>query len=229
MMRLAPGGPFDSERRLPPEIEHNIEAAYDLDKPLYEQYFIYLAGSRTAISARRYKNKDFTVTAADRGRACRSARSLGISAIAHRHSRSARCSASLAALQPEHGQPTIRVMAVAMIGITHPDLRHRAAADADLRRLRLQPVRADFTLPVGGWNGGAFAQHDPAGDRAGAAADRHHRAAGARQHDRSAALQFCPHRARQGPARPSRGHRAMRCAPGCCRWSAISARRSPAS
>ncbi len=25
MMRLAPGGPFDSQRRLPPEIEHNIE------------------------------------------------------------------------------------------------------------------------------------------------------------------------------------------------------------
>jgi oligopeptide transport system permease protein len=32
MMRAAPGGPFDSNRRLPPEIEHNIEAAYDLDK-----------------------------------------------------------------------------------------------------------------------------------------------------------------------------------------------------
>ena len=40
MMRLAPGGPFDGERRLPPEIEHNISAAYNLDKPVYEQYFI---------------------------------------------------------------------------------------------------------------------------------------------------------------------------------------------
>ena len=26
MMRIAPGGPFDSNRRLPPEIEHNIKA-----------------------------------------------------------------------------------------------------------------------------------------------------------------------------------------------------------
>ena len=42
MMRIAPGGPFDSQRHLPPEIEHNIEAAYNLDKPVYEQYFIYL-------------------------------------------------------------------------------------------------------------------------------------------------------------------------------------------
>ena len=27
LMRLAPGGPFDGERRLPPEIERNIKAA----------------------------------------------------------------------------------------------------------------------------------------------------------------------------------------------------------
>jgi len=34
MMRAAPGGPFDSERRLPPEVERNVKAAYNLDKPL---------------------------------------------------------------------------------------------------------------------------------------------------------------------------------------------------
>ena len=39
MMRLAPGGPFDQERRLPPEIEKNIKAAYDLDKPVLQQFF----------------------------------------------------------------------------------------------------------------------------------------------------------------------------------------------
>ena len=39
MMRLAPGGPFDQERRLPPEIEKNILAAYDLDKPVLQQFF----------------------------------------------------------------------------------------------------------------------------------------------------------------------------------------------
>ena len=51
MMRLAPGGPFDSQRRLPPEIEHNIEAAYNLDKPVYEQYLhLSAAGWRMAIS-----------------------------------------------------------------------------------------------------------------------------------------------------------------------------------
>ena len=34
MMRAAPGGPFDSERRLPPEVERNVKAAYNLDKPV---------------------------------------------------------------------------------------------------------------------------------------------------------------------------------------------------
>ena len=37
MMRVAPGGPFDGERKLPPEIERNIKAAYNLDKPVYQQ------------------------------------------------------------------------------------------------------------------------------------------------------------------------------------------------
>ena len=42
MMRVAPGGPFTNERALPPEIERNIKAAYNLDKPVYEQFYIYI-------------------------------------------------------------------------------------------------------------------------------------------------------------------------------------------
>jgi oligopeptide transport system permease protein len=38
LMRAAPGGPFDQERKLPPEIERNVLAAYDLDKPLLQQF-----------------------------------------------------------------------------------------------------------------------------------------------------------------------------------------------
>lgn len=43
LIRLAPGGPFDSERALPPEIEANLAAKYHLDEPLVRQYFRYLA------------------------------------------------------------------------------------------------------------------------------------------------------------------------------------------
>lgn len=42
MIRIAPGGPFDSEKSLPPEIEANLNAAYHLDEPLVQQYFRYL-------------------------------------------------------------------------------------------------------------------------------------------------------------------------------------------
>jgi len=41
-MKLMPGGPFDSEKPLPPEIKANLEAKYGLDKPLHEQYAMYL-------------------------------------------------------------------------------------------------------------------------------------------------------------------------------------------
>ena len=33
MMRVAPGGPFDQERALPPEIEKNLQATSDLHEP----------------------------------------------------------------------------------------------------------------------------------------------------------------------------------------------------
>ena len=62
MMRLAPGGPFDSERRLPPEVERNVKAAYNLDKPLTQQYLIYLGKLAHGDLGPSYKNKDFTVT-----------------------------------------------------------------------------------------------------------------------------------------------------------------------
>ena len=42
MMRLAPGGPFDTEKATTPEIRKMLEAHYGLDKPLFRQYVDYL-------------------------------------------------------------------------------------------------------------------------------------------------------------------------------------------
>jgi oligopeptide transport system permease protein len=42
MTRLAPGGPFDSEKNIPAEIKEKLEAHFGLEKPLHEQYFLYL-------------------------------------------------------------------------------------------------------------------------------------------------------------------------------------------
>lgn len=42
LMHAAPGGPFTSERPLPPEVLANIEARYGLDQPLWKQLRDYL-------------------------------------------------------------------------------------------------------------------------------------------------------------------------------------------
>ncbi|HXZ86220.1 MAG TPA: ABC transporter permease [Myxococcota bacterium] len=42
LLRFLPGGPFDKERVLPPEIRHNLERRYALDGTLAHQYVDYL-------------------------------------------------------------------------------------------------------------------------------------------------------------------------------------------
>jgi oligopeptide transport system permease protein len=42
MVRIVPGGPFDAEKNLPPEIVANIKAKYHLDRPVIEQYALYM-------------------------------------------------------------------------------------------------------------------------------------------------------------------------------------------
>lgn len=43
LVHLAPGGPFDSERKpASPEIERNLKAKYHLDEPVWKQYLRYL-------------------------------------------------------------------------------------------------------------------------------------------------------------------------------------------
>ena len=47
LLRIAPGGPFDSERKLPPEVIANLEAKYHLDEPVWQQYLRYLGRHRS--------------------------------------------------------------------------------------------------------------------------------------------------------------------------------------
>lgn len=42
LMHAVPGGPFDREKALPPEIMKNLEKRYHLDQPLWQQYLSYL-------------------------------------------------------------------------------------------------------------------------------------------------------------------------------------------
>lgn len=43
LVRSVPGGPFDLEKNLPPEVIANIKRKYYMDKPLHEQYVRYIS------------------------------------------------------------------------------------------------------------------------------------------------------------------------------------------
>jgi len=61
LIRVAPGGPFDGEKILPPEIRANLDAKYHLDEPLIQQYFRYLGQIITLDFGPSFQYKDWTV------------------------------------------------------------------------------------------------------------------------------------------------------------------------
>lgn len=61
VMRLAPGGPFSSEKKLPPEIMQNLLKRYKMDEPLFKQYLRYMGNALRGDLGPSYKNKDYTV------------------------------------------------------------------------------------------------------------------------------------------------------------------------
>ncbi|HEU4516091.1 MAG TPA: ABC transporter permease subunit [Steroidobacteraceae bacterium] len=62
LTRLAPGGPFDEEQALAPEIRANLEAAYGLDQPIHLQFLRYVEGLLHGDFGPSFKFRDFTVT-----------------------------------------------------------------------------------------------------------------------------------------------------------------------
>jgi len=60
-MHAVPGGPFDGERVLNPVIKANLEKKYHLDKPLFQQYVIYIKDLLHGDFGPSFKYKDFTV------------------------------------------------------------------------------------------------------------------------------------------------------------------------
>lgn len=61
LIRMAPGGPFDGERNLPPEIVKNILAKYHLDETLWQQYTRYLGSLLQGDLGPSYRYADLTV------------------------------------------------------------------------------------------------------------------------------------------------------------------------
>ena len=61
IVRLAPGGPFDQEQALPPQIRANLDRLYGLDQPLGVQYWHYLTGLVHGDFGPSFKLRDFSV------------------------------------------------------------------------------------------------------------------------------------------------------------------------
>ena len=117
LIRAAPGGPFDEERVLPPEVEANILAAYHLDEPLPRQFLRYLGGVVSGDFGPSYRYRDYTVAELIAGAL---PLSLLLGGLALLLALAAGISAgTAAALRPDTLVDRL-VMAVSMIGISVP-------------------------------------------------------------------------------------------------------------
>jgi len=151
LMRVAPGGPFDGEAPVPPEILANLRAAYNLDQPLGVQYLNYLADLLRGDFGPSFKYKDFTVNELIAQGFPVSAQN-GLSAIALAVLLGIPMGI-IAALR-QNTATDYSVMGFAMTGIVVPGF-----VMAPVLILLFAIVLKDtaFQLPAGTWNDGAFA------------------------------------------------------------------------
>lgn len=118
LMRAAPGGPFDEERALPPEIEANLQAAYGLDQPVVVQFGRYLGGLLRGDLGPSFRLKDFSVAELI-GRGLPVTLGIGIAALALGISLG--IPLGLVAGLRQNGWADHAVMAVALLGIAVPN------------------------------------------------------------------------------------------------------------
>ncbi len=146
LMRVAPGGPFASERALPPEIEARILAHYKLDLPLWKQYIDYLSHILVGDFGPSFRVRDFTVFELLKTGFPVSLK-LGIFALII--AAVFGIAAGIAAALRQNTRLDYLVMSSAMTGIAIPNF-----VMAPLLTLVLGVYLS--WLPVGGWNDGAI-------------------------------------------------------------------------
>jgi oligopeptide transport system permease protein len=149
MIRLAPGGPFSSERAVPPEIEANLNRVYHLDQPLIVQYLLYLKSVLLGDFGPSFSYKDYSVTELI-WNGFPVSMQLGFTAV-FLAILIGSALGTLAALN-QNRTADYSVMAVAMTGITIPNF-----VMAPLLTLVLGVYLR--VLPVGGWGDGVQLQY----------------------------------------------------------------------
>ncbi len=144
LIRAAPGGPFDKERTIPPEVAANLNAVYHLDDPLWQQYLYYLGNAIQGDFGPSFQYRDFSVTELIAAGFPVSL-TLGLTAIFFAITIGMSLGA-IAALR-QNSAIDYAVMATAMTGITIPNF-----VMAPLMTLVFGVYLN--VLPVGGWGDG---------------------------------------------------------------------------
>ena len=142
LMRVAPGGPFDSEMLVPAEIEANLNAKYHMDESLPEQYFRYLSQVAVLDFGPSIQYKDWTVNELI-GQGMRVSLTIGLAAMVLAFFLGT--SLGVMAALRQNTRADYLLMGVAMLGISIPNF-----VIAPILMLLLA-VYAGW-LPAGGWD-----------------------------------------------------------------------------
>src|SRR3977135_2413384 len=62
LMHITPGGPWDKDKAVSPQVTANLNAKYNLDKPAWQQYLIYMSGVVRGDLGPSYTYQDRSVT-----------------------------------------------------------------------------------------------------------------------------------------------------------------------
>jgi oligopeptide transport system permease protein len=146
LIRVAPGGPFDLERPLEAKVMENLRKIYQLDQPLWYQYWLYLSALMHGDLGPSFYFRDFTIGELFAKGLPISMR-LGFSALLLAVVFGGTLGVIAAFRQ---NQPTdYAVVGLATFGITVPTF-----VVAPILQIVFGLMLA--WLPVGGWNDGAF-------------------------------------------------------------------------
>ncbi len=146
LIRLAPGGPFDFDRTLAPEIQANLNAQYHLDKPVYVQFGYYFIDLVQGDFGPSFQYKNFSVTELI-AQGFPVSLQLGLAAILL--ALIIGCAAGMLAAYKQNSRIDYIVMTLSMTGISIPNFV--------VAPILILIFAVSFTLlPAGGWNNGEF-------------------------------------------------------------------------
>lgn len=146
LIRLAPGGPFDFDRTLAPEIQANLNAQYHLDKPIYVQFGYYFVDILHGDFGPSYQYKNYTVTELI-AQGFPVSLQIGLSAMVL--ALLIGVAAGMFAAYKQNSRLDHLVMTLSMTGISIPNFV--------VAPLLILIFAIGFSLlPAGGWNNGAM-------------------------------------------------------------------------